>query len=80
MTNNRKRYIFFILLSILFVISACTGTKFDLYEGRLLNIAVIGEPPQIKEKQVIFKEISFDEMNKEDLDKYDALLVMREKS
>lgn len=78
MTNNRKQYIFFILLSILFVISACTSTKFDLYEGKFLNIAVIGEPPQIKEKQVSFKEISFDDLNEEDLDKYDAVLVMRE--
>ncbi|WP_054958503.1 hypothetical protein [Paenibacillus dakarensis] len=76
MANVRRRYI--ILLIILFVISACTSTKFDLYEGKLLNIAVIGVPPQIKEEQVNFKEISFNDLNKGDLDKYDAVLVMSE--
>lgn len=82
MANKRGRYIIFILLIILFVLSACTSTKFeskfDLYEGKSLYIAVIGEPPQIKEEQVHFKEISFDDLNKEESDKYDAVLVMRE--
>ncbi|MGG3280086.1 hypothetical protein [Paenibacillus solani] len=78
MINIRKQYIVCILLSILFVISACTSTKLDLYEGKFLNIAVVGEPPQIKEKQVSFNKISFNDLNEEDLDKYDAVLVMRE--
>ncbi|WP_238323079.1 hypothetical protein [Gorillibacterium massiliense] len=78
MANKRRQYVIFILLIILFVISACTSTKFDLYEGKSLNIAVIGEPPQIKEEQVIFKKISFDDLNKGDLDDYDAVLVMEE--
>lgn len=32
-----------------------------------MRIAVIGEPPQIKEEQVNFREISFDDLNKGEL-------------
>ncbi|MGG3455558.1 hypothetical protein [Paenibacillus rhizolycopersici] len=78
MANRGKRYIILILLIILFVPSACTSTKFDLYEGKSLNIAVIGEPPHVREEEVNFNKISFDDLNKVDLEEYDAVFVMRE--
>jgi len=78
MVNKRKRYIIILLLIILFGLSACTSTKFDLYEGKSLNIAVIGEPPQVVEEQVNFKKISFDDLDKGALEAYDAVFVMRE--
>ncbi|NWL88398.1 hypothetical protein DMN77_12450 [Paenibacillus sp. 79R4] len=71
MTNKRRSYIIINSLVILFVMSACMSTKpenkFKLYEGKSLRIAVIGEPPQIKEEQVNFREISFDDLNKGEL-------------
>ncbi|MEF2965885.1 hypothetical protein V3851_08595 [Paenibacillus sp. M1] len=78
MANRGERYIILIFLIFLFVLSACTSTKFDLYEGKSLNIAVIGEPPQVREKEVNFNKILFDDLNKVDLEDYDAVFVMRE--
>lgn len=53
---------------------------FELYNGKPLNIAVVGEPPKIKEKQVDFSEVSFEKLllMSTDLDSYDAIFIMKE--
>jgi hypothetical protein len=54
--------------------------EFELYEGKPLNIAVVGESPEIKEKQVSFSEFSFEKLMlmSNDLDSYDAVFIMQE--
>lgn len=76
-----KRYLYFILLILTVALTACTSTSsppspdFKLYEGNSLRIAVVGEPPKVKEEQVRFTEISFDEMTSEELKSYDAVFI-----
>ncbi|WP_262372536.1 lysozyme inhibitor LprI family protein [Sutcliffiella horikoshii] len=65
-----------IFMVIVIVVTACTqNVDFKMYEGKKLDIAVIGEPPEVKEEQVIFTEISFDEMTPENLTSYDAVII-----
>jgi hypothetical protein len=54
--------------------------KFELYKGKPLNIAVVGESPEINEKQVSFSEFSFEKLilMSNDLDSYDAVFIMKE--
>lgn len=79
---NRKKgknYLSFILLILLFAITACTQSpEFELYDGKALSIAVVGEPPEVKEEQVRFTEISFDELTSKELDSYDAVFITEE--
>jgi hypothetical protein len=76
---NRKKgknYLSFILLNLLFALTACTQSPdFELYEGKPLKIAVVGEAPEVNEEQVIFTKISFDEMASEELKSYDAVFI-----
>jgi hypothetical protein len=74
-----KNYLFFMLLILIFVLSACTQSpEFELYEGKELNIAVIGELPEVEEEQVRFNKISFDELANEELGTYDAIFITEE--
>ncbi|WP_413381878.1 hypothetical protein [Alkalihalobacillus sp. 1P02AB] len=79
---NRKKgknYLSFIVLILLFALTACTQSPdFELYEGKALSIAVVGEPPEVEEEQVRFNEISFDELTSEDLNSYDAVFITEE--
>ena len=52
--------------------------EFELYEGKELSIAILGAKPEVKEKQVNFQEITFNEFNTEELKKYDAVFIMKE--
>jgi hypothetical protein len=71
-----KRYLSLILLIFTVALTACTQSpNFELYEGKSLKIAVVGEPPEVKEEQVRFTEISFDEMTNEELKSYDAVFI-----
>jgi hypothetical protein len=71
-----KRYLCFILLILTVALTACTSSpSFELYEGNSLRIAVVGEPPEVKEEQIIFTEVSFDEMTSEELKSYDAVFI-----
>ena len=50
---------------------ACApNPEFKLYEGRGLNIAVIGEIPEVKENQISFEKVEFDYLLKEDIKNY----------
>ncbi|SDX06405.1 hypothetical protein [Paenibacillus sp. CF384] len=76
--TKEKQYLFFIIV-LIFALSACTSNPdFDLYEGKPLRIAVVGVPPKVKEEQVSFIKISFDEMISDNLKDYDAVFVMKE--
>lgn|SRR5690606_14720415 len=71
-----KIFLCFILIILTVALTACTSSpNFELYEGNSLRIAVVGESPEIKEEQVRFTEISFDEMTSEELKSYDAVFI-----
>ncbi|MRX71550.1 hypothetical protein GJU40_05090 [Bacillus lacus] len=73
---NRNRYLCFILLILTVALTACTSSPdFEAYEGNSLRIAVVGEPPKVKEEQVRFTEFSFDEMASDELMSYDAVFI-----
>ena len=60
-----KKYLFFFLLILTVALTACTSSPdFKQYEGNSLRIAVVGQPPEVKEDQVRFTEISFGEMTR----------------
>jgi hypothetical protein len=75
----KKSILFFLVATLFILLSACSqNPDFNLYEGKALSIAVVGEPPKIKEKQVRFSEITFDEMTSKYLNSFDAVFVMEE--
>ncbi|WP_404346820.1 hypothetical protein LG311_14140 [Sutcliffiella horikoshii] len=76
MSKDKIKSYCFILLVLVFALTACNqNTVFRSYEGKMLDIAVVGEQPEVKEEQVKFTEISFDEMTTEDLISYDAVFI-----
>ena len=71
---------YFLLITLFLSLSACSPhPKFDVYTGKALSIGVIGEPPEVKEEQVQFHRISFDDLMDKNLDSYDAIFIMKEK-
>lgn len=75
--KNVMKYLSFVLL--IFLLSACTQSPdFELYEGKSLRIGVVGEPPEVKEEQVTFSKISFDNLTREEIDSYDAIFITEE--
>ena len=72
-----KKYLSSAFLAlIILVLSACTpDSDFELYKGKPLRIAVIGEPPEVKEEQVKFTKISFDKMTNKELNSFDAVFI-----
>lgn len=75
----KKGNLIFTMLICLFALSACSQSPdFKLYEGKPLRIAVVGEPPEVKEEQVTFQKISFDELTKEEIGSYDAVIITEE--
>ncbi|MFE8699913.1 hypothetical protein ACFYKX_04670 [Cytobacillus sp. FJAT-54145] len=74
-----KKFLFIPLLIVLIALSACTQSQdFELYEGKPLRIAVVGELPDVKEEQVRFDEISLDEISSEEVANYDAVIITEE--
>jgi hypothetical protein len=72
-----KKYLYFISLFLIVALTGCTSSPdFELYEGKSIRIAVVGEPPEVQEEQVRFTEISFVEMTGEKLKSYDAVFIM----
>lgn len=76
---KRKPYFYIVLFLLTVALTACTTRpNFKLYDGKSLRVAVIGEPPEVKEKQVSFKKISFNDMKRENLNSYDAVFITKE--
>ncbi len=75
--KNIEKFVVSMLFFI--VLSGCSSQpEFVPYEGAGLSIAVVGQAPDVKESQVEFDEISFDEFNEVALRKYDAVFIMKE--
>lgn len=67
---------------ILTILASCNKTqsiKTNLYGGRALSIAIIGETPVVREKQVKFVKIQFSDLEKEAFDsRYDAIFITKD--
>lgn len=73
------KYYNFSLFILVLVLTACNQSPpFELYEGKSLEIAVIGEPPKVKEEKVRFEEITFDEILNKEIGSYDAVFITEE--
>lgn len=61
---NKFSKIFLLMLFMLCVLPGCTSDVIDTpeYEGKYLVIGVIGEPPEIREKNVSFKKMTFSQL------------------
>ena len=74
------RKIFFVL-TIVLILSGCKVAT-EVYEGTELKIAIVGEKPIIKEKNIDFSVFELQEIErnvKEISNNYDALFIMPEK-
>lgn len=83
----KKISFFTVMIVFVLLVTGCTITvdtvdsvDTPLYSGKILSIGVIGEIPKVREDQVHFTEITFDEL--EDYSKlsttYDAVIIMKE--
>ena len=69
-------YLLFLIL-LAFSLSACSPSpEFERYEGGSLQIAVVGEAPDVKEEQIKFTEIPLEELTIEGIKAYDAVFIM----
>lgn len=49
-----------------------------LYKGKELVIAVLGDAPEVEEKQITFQEINFEEFTVKKIRNFDAVFIMNE--
>lgn len=77
--NKAKQVVIALLLMGLLLASGCSPQPvFMPYDGKTLNIAVLGTVPEIKEDHIDFHEISFDEFHADKLQRFDAVFIMKE--
>jgi hypothetical protein len=70
-----------ILLFICFILAGCNSDTNDTprYEGKSLVIGVIGDAPNIREKNVDFKIITFKQLEDQNISPdFDAIFIMKE--
>jgi hypothetical protein len=70
-----------ILLFICLILAGCNSYTIDTprYEGKSLVIGVIGDSPNIREKNVDFKKITFSQLEDQNLSPdFDAIIIMKE--
>lgn len=83
------KLIYPLMLMAAFFLTGCTlvldttpdSVDTPLYPGKALNVAVIGEAPSVRERQVVFSAVTLDEMynNSRSLSaEYDAVFIMKE--
>ncbi|MNE49636.1 hypothetical protein D3C80_1441700 [compost metagenome] len=83
------KFIYPLMLMAALMLAGCTlvlDTTSDsvdtpLYAGKALNVAVIGEAPSVRERQVVFSAVTLDEIydNSRSLSAdFDAVFIMKE--
>lgn len=80
---NSKIKLIIILSSVLFIVFGCSNPKeiieFEMYEGKSLQIGIIGEEPKIREDNISFSSIDFKDIeNPDNLLKYDAIFITKD--
>lgn len=76
-----KVFTYISIIIILVALTGCNNDSFDtvIYEGKQLQVGVLGETPAIRENNVNFKEITFNDLSEvKVLAKFDAVLVTKE--
>ena len=70
-----------VVLFILMILASCNSDTIDisLYEGKNLVIGVIGDAPKVREDNINFTKITFNELEDETLlADFDAVFIMKE--
>ncbi|GAA0501862.1 hypothetical protein GCM10008986_31750 [Salinibacillus aidingensis] len=69
-----------VMIGTLVFLGACQSNEVaeEPYEGIPLKIAVVGETPEVREEQIIFKTLSLEELYRSHPDKYDAVFIREE--
>lgn len=74
--GNNSKFLIFILIVLTMSLTGCfSNVHFETYNGDPLQIAVVGNKPIVKEKQVSFKKVSMDEIINMDLESFDAVII-----
>lgn len=77
-TKGMKWFIFTFIFLLL--VTACNPKpEFELYEGKPLRIAVVGEPPEVEEEQIEFDQVTFEELTSETLSSYHAVIITEDR-
>lgn len=67
-----------LILSLICLIS-CNNIEFEKYNGEDLTIGVIGEIPEVREENITFKKITFQDLEEtKKLNHYDAIFITKE--
>ncbi|TYR74234.1 hypothetical protein FZC79_15590 [Rossellomorea vietnamensis] len=67
------------LIILIFLLSGCSSSPdFKVYEGKPLSIAVIGEPPEVREENITFSEVTFEDLNNLKKLDHDAVFITEE--
>lgn len=79
-----KTSVKFLLLCLLTIfLASCSqdSSQIKHYEGKSLKIAVVGKIPKVYEKNIIFSNITLDQLINEDtkIDSYNAVFIMENK-
>jgi len=77
--NVKKSLLYFLIVMQFALLLACSQSPdFELYEGKALSIAIVGEPPELREDNISFSKVSLDELANKNLDSFNAVLIMEE--
>lgn len=77
-TRGMRWFIFTFIF--LLTLSACSPKpEFELYDGKPLRIAVVGELPEVEEEQIEFDPVTFEELTSETLGSYHAVMITEDK-
>jgi len=75
-----KARLFLLLTVVLLIMGGCVRAEaipnFEMYEGSSLHIAIIGETPVVREKNIEITSITFDDLK--NLEEYDAVFITKE--
>ncbi|QGQ96411.1 hypothetical protein EHS13_16735 [Paenibacillus psychroresistens] len=80
-TLTEMNKISIILLFICLILAGCNSDTIETprYEGKSLVIGVIGDAPNIREKNVDFKKITFNQLEDQNLSPaFDAIIIMKQ--
>ncbi|AIY78845.1 transcription elongation factor GreAB [Clostridium cagae] len=67
-----------VIVAVIFL-SGCNNIKFEEYTGKILNVGVIGEIPEVREDNIVFNKITFKDLEEKNiLSRYDAIFITKD--
>lgn len=76
-----KKIVMILMMSLLLISCSALASDevpFEEYDGEVLNFAVVGEIPSVREENVMFTKITLEELLTSDLSAYDGVFITRE--